>query len=378
MKGLVEKHTSIWAALRCFSYGVLALSASNQVTLAQTKEASDALGCDLLASAPYDMGRQAAGVCYPNIEVGLALESCEYAVAVDPSNLRSRFQLGRAQLIARQTESGLNNLKSAAADGYAAAMVGLALHYEEMDDFKEVFSWAQGAAVAGNPVGQYLLGKLYLLGNGVNEDRQLAYKWIESAANAGEPISKYRLSRFYAVGELVPKDMRRSRALLTEAAESGVPIAQMQLGQLFENERGADNHSKAREWYKRAAQGGAPQARVSYAALLMLGEGGEDDDRLAFEQLHLAALSGHVGSQYFLSLSYETGRGTEPNLVEAYFWTLVAAKGGDEMARYRGFALADKLPRDVVNTQRQRADRFKVPVSSKSEVIADYCYDIPR
>lgn len=50
-----------------------------------------------------------------------------------------------------------------------------------------------GAAVAGFPVAQYMLGRYYEKGIGVAKDRVLAKEWYEKAAAQGNEKAKKRL-----------------------------------------------------------------------------------------------------------------------------------------------------------------------------------------
>lgn len=42
-----------------------------------------------------------------------------------------------------------------------------------------------------NPWAQYLLGKLYLMGEGVEQDDDTAYQWFQAAATQGHTYAQF-------------------------------------------------------------------------------------------------------------------------------------------------------------------------------------------
>ena len=53
------------------------------------------------------------------------------------------------------------------------------------------------AAIAGNPVGQLLLGALYYYGHGVLKDYEIAFGWIRLAAFQGNQEAQKKLGAMY-------------------------------------------------------------------------------------------------------------------------------------------------------------------------------------
>ena len=65
--------------------------------------------------------------------------------------------------------------------------------------------WKQRAE-AGNAEGQYLLGVMYAIGDGVPKDAAKAFEWQQKAAAQGNADAQYILGFMYADGQGVPKD----------------------------------------------------------------------------------------------------------------------------------------------------------------------------
>src|SRR5437762_9673145 len=65
-------------------------------------------------------------------------------------------------------------------------------------------------AEAGNAPAQYLLGSLYVEGNGVEHDDATAFMWFQRAANQGDAASQYIVGASYAGGRGVQKSYVRS------------------------------------------------------------------------------------------------------------------------------------------------------------------------
>lgn len=58
-----------------------------------------------------------------------------------------------------------------------------------------VLSYVRMAAEWGNPYAQYLLGKLYLSGDGVPQDKDAAYDWFQKAQAQGHDYAGFFVDR---------------------------------------------------------------------------------------------------------------------------------------------------------------------------------------
>ena len=113
--------------------------------------------CDVLAGNPIDPWRVGPGVRTAEIDTVRAIPACLAAVEAYPGELRFQFQLGRALRQARRYAEALRWYAAAAEGGYAGA--------------------------------QNSLGIMYLRGEGVAQDCDLAASWIGRAAAQGYPAA---------------------------------------------------------------------------------------------------------------------------------------------------------------------------------------------
>lgn len=90
------------------------------------------------------------------------------------------------------------------------------------------------AAEAGHPPAQRELGRLYLLGNGVERSGAQAARWLQRAAEKGDAEAMLLVGRLYAQGELVEASRIRARYWLEKALAAGKKEAQELLATLPE------------------------------------------------------------------------------------------------------------------------------------------------
>jgi TPR repeat protein len=120
-------------------------------------------------------------------------------------------------------------------------------------------------ASTGNPVSQFNLGVLCLIGNqmlGIVKDEKEAVRWFRAAADSGVVKAVCALGRCYSEGTGVAKDETEAARLFRCAAEIGDPEAQFYLGRCYANGRGlAQNGAEAVRWFCAAAEGGNADAQ---------------------------------------------------------------------------------------------------------------------
>jgi TPR repeat protein len=59
----------------------------------------------------------------------------------------------------------------------------------------------------GDVLAQYLLGSVFLIGQGVTQDYAESVKWLRRAADQGHSGAQFVLGGMYAVGRGVPLDL---------------------------------------------------------------------------------------------------------------------------------------------------------------------------
>ena len=209
--------------------------------------------------------------------------------------------------------------------GVAEAQYSLANEYFEGRnghvERKKALDWCKRAAINGNPNAQYRMGEEeeneLLEGNSKN-----AFEWFYKAASQGHADAMIKIGEMYNTGTGVIKDeakavdfFLKAIAQYETAANSGDAAAASKLGDIFgEGHIIAKDPNQAFKWEKKAANMGK-----SYC------------------QLRLA--------HYF-----ETGEGTNVNLLEAYKWYSLAAVNAQ-----------DELCGEVARTDRDRIEKLLSP-----------------
>ena len=75
-------------------------------------------------------------------------------------------------------------------------------------------SYLHQAAQEDNPWAQYLLGKLYLMGDGVEQDENTAYQWFQAAAEQGHVYAEFFVERMEQGWTASPQLMLSTTRLL--------------------------------------------------------------------------------------------------------------------------------------------------------------------
>jgi TPR repeat protein len=190
--------------------------------------------CDVAAAAPYDPDRRAQGVALRDLIVSeIALEVCSVrglgARAKEP---RSLYQHGRALWKSGDTSGARRDLEQAAAAGYRAANVDLAMLLSNptagLIDVPRAVALYERAWKEGVPVAGFELGALYERGvrspgptgsYALAPDATQAWSWYQEAADAGEPHALARFAERYDDAALAANNAdSRATALLTAFA----------------------------------------------------------------------------------------------------------------------------------------------------------------
>ncbi len=176
--------------------------------------------------------------------------------------------------------------RSANKPAAAAQVVQQGWEAYELQDYSRAFKLLQAPAKAGNPKAEYLLGMLYLYGEGVPKNLKKGNLLIQKAAHAGSPDACYELYKSYLKGEnglTVDLDAAlkwRDRAMTAyrTLAEKGYPHAAEKLA--FQ----ANDDAARYKWYRiaylgyrRRAQKGDISAMESLGRLYTFGEGVKKD-----------------------------------------------------------------------------------------------------
>ena len=146
------------------------------------------------------------------------------------------------------------------------------------------------ASLMGMHAARYHLGLMNLRGEGRERDRVRALMWFRLAGSRDEPRAARQAAELAA--DLKPADIRQAMQSAKRFDEAVVKF--------------------------RAARGGEDaQAMAALGALLMQGDGVDQDMALAVEWLLQAAEKNHAEAQWRLGLAYARGDGVPKNTAEA-------------------------------------------------------------
>lgn len=129
---------------------------------------------------------------------------------------------------------------------------------------REGAEWIATAAVAGHPLAQMVLARLYAGAGaafGLPRDPSQAFFWYQSAAEQGQIEAAYQLGMLYTEGNGVDRSHALAARWFREAGEKGHAPSLFQLGLIYE--LGLDyrpNRARALEWYRKAAAAGSQAA----------------------------------------------------------------------------------------------------------------------
>jgi TPR repeat protein len=124
----------------------------------------------------------------------------------------------------------------------------------ERYDFAAALEALGPLADNGNPKAQLILGKMYLGGQGVPLNGNLAAKWFRLAASRGDADAQDNLGLLYLFGRGVRQDYAEAAKWFRLAAEQGKADAQQCLGGLYALGQGVPQDPvQAHVWYSLAA-----------------------------------------------------------------------------------------------------------------------------
>lgn len=276
-------------------------------------------------------------------------------------------------------DAAMEEFQEAADSGSANAWYYIGKLYENSREdqrftkMKEAFETAEEL---GSALGSYALGRMYLIGKGVDCDYELAGEYFETAMDAGLVEAGNGLGNLFRNGYGVEKDPSAAidyYMMAMEGSEFGiVNAAKINLGELYLN--GADgvekdealgleyiddaldadyssaytaygtlyrdgkgmeqDLNKAIDYYTVGAEKGDSDGYFYIGNIYLFGELGEPDYEMAKKYYELAIEMGHIGALVNYGWIAEQDPNQEPDYDTAFACNMEAAEGGDEVAFY--------------------------------------------
>jgi len=170
-------------------------------------------------------------------------------------------------------------LEPLANNGYAKAQHEMARLYSDglgvKKDWAIAEKWYRLAADQGDSFAEENLGRAYFTrGKSGKVDYKIAAKYLQRSARKGLVLSQYLLGSMYLEGQGVPQNNQKAFKWMKEAATNGLPIAQNDLGWMYGKGKGVIlNDRLAVYWFQRAAAQGDKEAKKNLARRYMEGKG---------------------------------------------------------------------------------------------------------
>lgn len=159
--------------------------------------------------------------------------------------------------------------------------------------FKRLPQWQQ-AAELGIREAQWLLGRCYDEGFGVDMSEIRAFSWHLRAAEQGYPPAQTRMGSCYQSGSGVPQDEAEAVAWYRKAADQGYMVARSNLGWCYDTGTGvATDEAEAVNWYRKAALQGDDTALYNLGVHYEWGSGVAEDKTEAVKWYRRAAERGY-------------------------------------------------------------------------------------
>jgi TPR repeat protein len=217
------------------------------------------------------------------------------------------------------------------ASGSALADFNEALAAYRRGDYQTAMDEWAILAKYGDPAAQTNIGEMYLRGEGVKKDRELAIYWFRRAADHDFAEAQFRLGKAN-----LGYDNEEAVRWFQAAAKQGNAPALNHLATLYEQGQGvAQNLPEAYRLRRQAAARGDMIAEAMLGGMLADGRGVARNDAEAVKWYRKSANQGYFFAQSRLGAMYRDGRGVPADLVEAHKWfTLSAQSAPADLANF--------------------------------------------
>ncbi|WP_296743375.1 tetratricopeptide repeat protein [Mesorhizobium sp.] len=223
----------------------------------------------------------------------------------------------------------------------------------------EATKWYGLAAEQGVPEAQFQYALMLLDGRYVKKDDKEAYALMQASAEAGNRLAQFNFAQLLVQQEPGDAGLAKAAPYYERAAATGLADAQYAMAQIYANGVGGTprDDAKARMLLAQAARQNYDTAQIDLAAWMIEGRGGERDLKSGFAWMKRAAEGGNVAAQNRLAKLYMGGIGTDPDLILAGAWYIVARRAGLVDPRMDDFLQG--LDDDQTKQALQKANRLR-------------------
>ena len=215
------------------------------------------------------------------------------------------------------------------------------------------------AAMAGDPVAQMELARMYYQGDMVVRDMEQCLHWLNVAAEQKHPDALNTLGQFYLSGHGVEKDEARGLVLIIEAAELEHPQSQAYLAFAYGKGMGVKQDAvKFLYWVQRAAKNNDAASQFNLAILKLTGKLVVQDVPGAKDLLSRSANQGYTEAQVVFGEFLVRGIQDKPDLVEACKWFAIAGSKGHQRANAFLMEIVKSMTKDEMDEAADRANKW--------------------
>jgi TPR repeat protein len=200
-------------------------------------------------------------------------------------------------------------------------------------DYTLVLTWHRKASELGHLPAQVALGRLYLFGLGVPENREHGLKLVRTAAERGVVNAWVLMGDLYRTGRGVERYPDVAAECYRNAAMQGDPSGMHKLGMSYYNGQGvAKNYDEAATWWRKAAELNHAKSQVALGEMYQFGVGVVGDYAEAARWYQKAVDLDEPRASARLGRLYRDGLGVKENGRKAYNLWWDAAYKGDGLA----------------------------------------------
>lgn len=183
-----------------------------------------------------------------------------------------------------------------------------------------------------NSYAQYMLGKMYLKGEGVKQDAEYGIRWLLRAIKQNNKYAQYLLGKAFIEGDLLPQDINAGFELLLKASEKNCVPALYYLGKMFHKGIGViKDIDTAIYYFEKAVKDNNTYAAYNLGKIYLSEEGHMDIDK-AIHYFKIASQDQNSFAEYQLGKIYLYGNGVEKDYDIAMHYLHLSAEHSNQYA----------------------------------------------
>ena len=210
-----------------------------------------------------------------------------------------------------------NNL---AAQMYCAGAYSYGVGTAKNSDLARDYTIA--AAKNNQPIAQQMLAADFL-NSKQPSTRKIGLTWLKKSADAEDPEAKLLLADLYLKGDLVSKNTELAGELLEEVASQDYIPSYYKMGRFLLSQ---GDRNSAQMWYQKAAERNYVPAQIALAEFYLDSKNPYFSAQKAFAWMEKAARNGSVSAQQAVAQMLQKGEGTPVNTAAAAEWEQKAQK----------------------------------------------------